>query len=525
LAKAIASPEDVTMPAGAGAAAFVAGDDGGDIAALAKGGRTNILGFLVRLVARVPFLFIASRLYGASAMGRLASALVMVEFAGLLATLGQTRGLAQRLDETGWSGRQHSLGQVFDPDAATHAVADALLVTTLLAGAMSLLIWWFPQSMYPHGHFSLAERLLVLAVWIMAVGDISLAALAFRFDVATTVRARAVVEPWTLSITAGLAYFVYPQGGLALAYLASVGAATTVALVALVRAYGLPRNWRPRPLALLRLAMRNMPLAGADAVEWGTRKIDVFILRFFLIDANLGIYFFAQQFASLPQKLKTSFEPVLGPVITRNVRIGNMAAIAAQVCQVGFWITAAQAGIALALAIPGVGLMGLGGPTFVQGTWALVFLLIAEVVAATGVVSEAALIYVARMRNLWISLGTIVLQGSLTLGFILAGQHYGLSAVWQAALAALAMAIALGMSSLVKSHLLARIVGEPINNWRWGLVWAAIPAAMIGAASHLLPEWAELLFGIPAILGVYCLMIWRFGFGPEDRVLFRKHPA
>ncbi|MGG2382835.1 hypothetical protein, partial [Salmonella enterica] len=101
-----------------------------------------------------------------------------------------------------------------------------------------------------------------------------------------------------------------------------------------------------RPLPLLRLAMRNMPLAGADAVEWGTRKIDVFLLRFFIGEAPLGIYYFAQQFASLPQKLKTSFEPVLGPVITRNVRSGNMAAIATQVCQVGFWITAAQAGIA-----------------------------------------------------------------------------------------------------------------------------------------------------------------------------------
>ena len=35
-----------------------------DIAALAKGGRTNIFGFLLRLAARLPFLFIAGRLYG-----------------------------------------------------------------------------------------------------------------------------------------------------------------------------------------------------------------------------------------------------------------------------------------------------------------------------------------------------------------------------------------------------------------------------------------------------------------------------
>src|SRR3546814_20728775 len=49
--------------------------------------------------------------------------------------------------------------------------------------------------------------------------------------------------------------------------------------------------------------------------------------------------------------LPICFEPVLGPVITRNLKKKDYAAIARQVCQVGFWITAAQAGIALALAI------------------------------------------------------------------------------------------------------------------------------------------------------------------------------
>ena len=34
--------------------------DQGDIAALAKGGRTNFMGFLLRLAARLPFLFIAA---------------------------------------------------------------------------------------------------------------------------------------------------------------------------------------------------------------------------------------------------------------------------------------------------------------------------------------------------------------------------------------------------------------------------------------------------------------------------------
>ena len=483
-----------------------------DIAALAKGGRTNFFGFLLRLVARIPFLFIASRLYGASAMGRFASALVMVEFAGMIATLGQKRGLAQRLSE--------------EHEHPANAVADALLVATLIALAFSALIYAFPASMYPNGNYTQGDRLLVLAVWLLAMGDLSLAALAYRFDIATTVRARAVVEPWVLSLSAGALFFIFPESGLSLAYLFSVGAATLVALWALVRNYGLPRQWLPHPGRLLQLASRNVPLAGADAVEWGTRKLDVFILRFFVGDAALGIYFFAQQFASLPQKLKTSFEPVLGPVITRNVLDRNYSAIARQVCQVGFWITAAQLGIALALAIPGTGLMGLGGPDFVKGTGALAFLLAAEVAAATAVVSEAALIYLARYRNLVVSLGTIVVQALLTVAGIQLASRLGYGEGWWVAAAAAALMISLSTASLIKSRLLARVLGERINNWRWPLAWAVIPAVAVGlTATRFLPEWAGMVIGIPGILGIYVWMLWHKSFGPQDRVLFRKNVA
>jgi O-antigen/teichoic acid export membrane protein len=259
-------------------------------------------------------------------------------------------------------------------------------------------------------------------------------------------------------------------------------------------------------------------------VEWGTRKLDIAILGFFTSPAAVGIYYAAQQVASLPQKLKTSFEPILGPVITRNLKEGNHAAIARQVCQVGFWITAAQAGIALALAIPGEGVMGLVGPQFVGGTGALTFLLVAEVVAATAVVSEAALIYMARVRNLWVSLATIALQAVLTVCGIMLARRLELNDNYQAAAAAASLMLALGFASLVKSRILARILDEPINNWRWALVWAAAPAVVIGFLfTEYLPEWAELAVGIPAILFAYGFTIWHKGFGPEDRVLFRKN--
>ncbi len=487
--------------------------DTGDMQALAKGGRTNIIGFLMRLAARLPFLFIAGRLYGADALGRFASALVVVELIALVCSMGEKRGLAQRLTD----------GDVEGGEKAVNLVYDGMLLALILSAIAATLLWLVPAPMFPNGMNSPLDRLLVLAIPAYALTEILLAAQAYRFDIAATVRARAIVEPWTISIAAGAFYFVQSDAGLAMAYLASIYAGLLAALWPFMRDYGLPHGWRPRPVALGRISARALPLATADAIEWGTRRLDIFILGFFAAPAAVGIYYVAQQVASLPQKLKTSFEPILGPVITRNLKIKNYTAIASQVRQVGFWIIAAQAGIGLALAIPGEAVMGLVGPNFVGGTGALAFLLMAEVVAATAVVSESALVYMARVRNLWISIATIALQAALTVGAMLLIEQMNYPEAYKAAGAAAALMLALGAASLVKAALLSRLLGAPVNNWRWALVWATAPALMVGYLATLLPEWLELLLGIPAILAAYGFVIWHRGFGPEDRVLFRKN--
>ena len=111
-------------------------------------------------------------------------------------------------------------------------------------------------------------------------------------------RSRALVEPWTISIAVGALFFVVPDSGLELAYALSILAASVAAFMPAVRHYGLPRGWRPHPVRMFRLAMRNLPLAGADAIEWGTRKLDLAILAQFASPAQVGVYFAVQQVAS-----------------------------------------------------------------------------------------------------------------------------------------------------------------------------------------------------------------------------------
>ena len=196
--------------------------------------------------------------------------------------------------------------------------------------------------------------------------------------------------------------------------------------------------------------------------------------------------------------------------------------------QVGFWVIAAQSAVALALGIPGEAVMGLVGPEFVAGTAALAFLLAAEVVAATAAVSESALIYCARHRNMLISLAMIGLQAVLTVGLILVMQSQGWPAMAVATGPALALLLALGFAAVVKSRLLHRLLDARVSGWRWTLVWASAPAIAVGWLFTLLParlEWLELIGGIPAILLAFGLVIWTKGFGPEDRELFRMRKA
>lgn len=487
--------------------------DSDDIAQLAKGGRTNILGLILRLAARLPFLFIAGRAYGPEIVGRYALAVLVIEIAALLATLGLKRGLAQALSET--------------EGPHSHVVWDAVVVAFVASLMASAVLYFIPQIMFPNSQVIGLERLLPAVVFAVAVSDVSLAALAYRHNVKAAVTARAVIEPWTISIAAWVLSYISPRDGLVIAYVLSMAAALIASMVPFVRSYGLPHGWRPHPGRISALARRNMPLAGADAIEWATRNVDRFILGLLFAPSVVGIYYMAQQVASVPARLRSSFDPILGPVVTNSLANDDREAVARQVRQVGFWIMAAQAALALMFAIPAEGVMGLIGPQFVVGAGAMCFLLGAEVLASTGAVCEGALVYLARHRNLMISISVLTLQILLSFGLILWMRALHWPVNYQAAGPAVALAVALTVGSVVKSLVLRRMLGAPVTAIRLPFLGAILVGALVGAAFMTLPkrfEWIELSVGMPAILVSYLFVIIKFAFGPEDRALFRKMP-
>jgi len=491
-----------------------------DIAALAKGGKTNVFGFGLRLAARIPFLFIIGWLYSKDAVGRFAYAVLVVEFVAQLSAIGLRRGLAELLSN---DDRPHA-----------NIVADGLILGLLASSIGVVILVAFPQIMFQNSQVNGMDRFFPLIIFVIVSTEISLAALAYRFDIASAVRARAVVEPWMLSIAALSLYFIVPRDGLIISYLIAMTSALIAALIPLYRNYGLPKDWHMHPLALWQTARRNVPLAMTDAIEWGSRRMDLAILGLFVSPSIAGTYYILQQIASLPQKLKTSFDPILGPVITRCIKEKRYTDIGKQVGQVGFWIIAAQTALALGFGITGKSVLPVVGDSnvaeglLISGfVGALIFLLVAEVVAATAVVSESALIYMARSRNLMISFSILGIQALLSFTFIYMVDYLNIPDpernLYYAGAVSLALALSLALSSFIKLRFLERLLNMKIRIFRMALFWAIGAAILMGELVTRTPTWFELSFGEVAILGIYGFVIWTRGFGPEDRILFQKN--
>ncbi|MBS3960507.1 MAG: oligosaccharide flippase family protein [Sandarakinorhabdus sp.] len=469
-------------------------------AVLARGGRINFAGFLLRLMARFPFLLIAARLYGAEDLGRFAYATMIVEFAAQLATLGLKRGVAAEM------------ARGDRPQA--HALADALALALVLAFAGAGLLLLFPVLMFPDGAVAPGERWLALIVPAIVLSEITLAGLAFRHRIGVAVRARSVIEPWVLTIAAtGLAFTAWKSIGLLAAFGLSLLAAALASAWPAVAAFGIPKDWRPDGRRLWAMASRNLPLAGADMVEWATRRLDILILGRFAAAEVVGLYFVAQQVATLAGKIRTSFDPILAPMISTALKAGNRTEAAAHVRQVGFWVLAFQIPVVLALGLPGEGVMGLFGPEFAAGALIMALLLTAELAAANSSISEMGLIYARPRANLLIAAGGLALQAALSLALVPRFGGEGAAAALLLTLVAVAVA---------RQWALGRALEAPVGFWRWSLLGAGGAVFALGYAARSLPELSQMLLTIPGVLLVFGFIMWRWGFSPADRALFAR---
>ena len=88
--------------------------------------------------------------------------------------------------------------------------------------------------------------------------------------------------------------------------------------------------------------------------------------------------------------------------------------------------------------------------------------------------------------------------------------------------AAIALATALTLGSVLKSRRLHKDLGARVAGLRWALIGATAGALALALPLRRLPDLWQLVFGIPAVMLVYGVIVWRWGLKAEDRVLFTR---
>ncbi len=469
-------------------------------AELAKGGRQNVFGYVMRLIARIPFLVVGGRLYGAEDLGRFAYATMTIEFAAAIALVGLKRGLALAL------ARQRQ------PE--NHVLADAMLLILAVSTVIAAVFFLFPALLFPSGLRFEWERFLALLVILIAVLDLLLSGLAFHKRIDIQVMSRSLVEPWVISLAAiGLYFTPLQPAGLLLAYVLALVAASVVAWIPAFRQFGLPHGWQPSLARMTAMARENLPVAGADVIDWSSRRIDLFILGRFASAEVVGVYYVAQQIASLAGRLRTSFDPILAPLLSRALASGAKAEAAGHLAQVGFWVITIQLCVVLMLGVAAQGAMGLFGPEFAVGGLVLLLLLLAELASSQASIAESALIYSRPRLNLGISMLAIGVE---------IGVAVWLAPLWGGAGAATGLLAAMLVMAILKQILIVHALEAPVPMWRVSILLCALPAFLYGYATRALPEAWHMVatgFGVPV---VYFFLVWKFAFTPADKLLLAR---
>lgn len=466
-----------------------------------RGARVTFLGFVLRLGGRFPFLLIAGQLYGKQALGEFAYATALIELVGLLAGFGLRRTLLQSLAHA---------------DEVNRASAEALVLTLIASAIGAGVLMLFPQIAFPDHPGGIVPRVFPLVIIALVACDICIAALTHHHLMTPQVVARAIVEPWVLTIGAAtLAFTTLKPDGLFIAYAAAMSAAAVTSLIYYARSYALRSLFDVRLQAIIQLVRLSIPVWLSDVIEVGQRRIDLLILGQITEPATVGLYYAGQQVATLVSRMRGSFEPIFTPVMAQLNAQQDKHNAAEQLDQVRFWLLCAQMAVLLALSLFAPSILSMIGPEFRSGATVMIFLLIAELFWGVLGIAELPLLFARAKSNLIIGVLAIAIE---------AGVAFALVPRWHGLGAALALCSAFLFAGVSKTICTAILLERSPRMGRLLLpmILAGGAAYVVGFTTNHVHFPLSMVVGIPAFLILYGGLLWRFAFEEGDRLLFRR---
>ena len=441
-----------------------------------RGALATGAGFALRLGARLGFLFLAGRLFGAKAFGQYALGVAAVESGVGLAGLSLKKVLFQLLDDN--RGPSASSGQAKRPDA--HVVLDACVLVLLASAGVAAFVMtgacvagggWPRTGAWP--------ALFWLAPMIagQCLADVLLAASRWKHLIRYEVVGRSLVEPYT-QVAVALAGWAagWSTAALIVAYWAGNITLNAYALAGVRRGFGSLglRSYRPHPARLWSVARGLTANTATELLAGLYSRLDLYLVGAVLGARAAGVYAMAQQVRTPIKQVRQSFDGLLIPLVARTLSAKGARATGDSLASAARLLLAIQLPVLAALIAFGEPLLGLFGPGFEAGYLALVLLAGAEVLQASLGLGDLLLVYLAPHAGLGMAALAFV-TGLVCVGVLT--PLYGLAG------AAGAMLLAFTLQAAVRRWFLGKRFGHAVP-----VAFAAAPvvAGAAGLAAMLL---------------------------------------
>lgn len=412
-----------------------------------RGALATGAGFVLKLGARIGFLLLAGRLFGAAAFGAYALGVAAVESGVGLAGLSLKKVLFQLLDDNRAAGER--------PDA--HVLLDACLLVLLASAGVAAAVMagaWIAASGWPSGGPYSALFWLAPMVAGQCLADVLLAASRWKRLIRYEVVGRSLVEPYT-QVAVALAGWAagWSTAALIVAYWAGNLTLNLYALAGVRRGFGSLglTSYRPHPGRLFGVARGLAPNTATELLGGLYSRLDLYLVGALLGPRAAGIYAMAQQVRTPIKQVRQSFDGLLVPLVARTIGVKGAQAAGRSLTSAARLLIAIQIPILAALVAFGEPLLHAFGPGFEEGYLALVLLAGAEVMQASLGLGDLLLVYLAPQAGLGMAAASFA--AGLAAAAVLT-PLYGLAG------AAGAMLLAAMLQSVVRRLLLRRRFGH-----------------------------------------------------------------
>ncbi|MEA3044141.1 MAG: hypothetical protein QOH47_1979 [Sphingomonadales bacterium] len=464
---------------------------------IVRGAQATALGFLARFSARLLFLFVAGRLYGAGLFGAFVLAAAMVELGVSLGSLGTKKTLFPLLDR--YADRHaEPLGR-----SLSHVLIDAALLVTLaslaLAGALMLAALLLPARLIPP---DTATAVLILAPMIagQALLDLFLAAARWRQKVRYEVVSRSLIEPYFLALGAIAAFYAgLTDHGLLIGYWCGTLAALAYAIYGAARTYegfGLA-HYRPSRAVFAGIARTAAANSATDFLNALYMRVDLYLVGILLGEGPTGIYGMARQVTTPIRQVRQSFDGLLVPAVAKTIGVRGAGGAGEALASATRLVLVIQLPILIALLAIGERLMSWLGAGFAAGYWPLLILATAEVLQSALSIGDLIFVYLRPRIGLYLTLASIAVGVTAALLLI---PPFGITG------AAFALFAAYALRSILRSLVLHASFGVAVPRAHLAGPLAATTAA--AAAILAIPDdGLGLLAGLAAYGAILALWL------------------